>query len=161
MKVIEEHVDLSEKALKSLVKIDFSDTFSTTNHQDSIAEITRKIFGQSPVWIRTLFTIRNFLVRLIGLKNEKPSDYNVGLAVGQYIGFFKVFSVDKTEILLGADDTHLNFRALIQNTSTANYNIKVTTLVAYNNQKGRYYMRFILPFHRIVVKSMVRQAYQN
>lgn len=161
MKVIEEHIEPDENAVKSLTKIDFYDTFSTTNHQDSIAEVTRRIFGKSPIWIRILFTIRNFMVRLIGLKNEKPDDYSVGLTVGQYIGFFKVFSVDQNAILLGADDTHLNFRAFIQNTPASAYNIKVTTLVAYNNQKGRYYMRFILPFHRIVVKSMVRQAYQN
>lgn len=161
MKVIEEAFTSSEKALNSLTKIDFSDTFSTTNHVNSITEIASLLFGQSPKWIRTLFGIRNFLVRIIGLKNEKPHDYCPGLTVGHYIGFFKIFAIEDTEIILGADDSHLNFRAVIQNTHDPSYNIKVTTLVGYNNRKGRIYMWFIKPFHRIVVKNMVRQAYRE
>lgn len=159
MKVIKETYLPAEKALNSLITIDFSDTFSTTNHINSITEIALLLFGQSPKWIRILFRIRSFLVRFIGLKNEKPLDYNPGITVGQYIGFFKVFAIEEDEIILGADDSHLNFRAVIQNTHTTLYNIKVTTLVHYNNRKGRFYMWLIKPFHRIVVKNMVRQAY--
>ncbi|WP_347070131.1 DUF2867 domain-containing protein [Flavobacterium sp. WV_118_3] len=161
MKVIEVTYMPGEKVLSNLTRIDFSDTFATTNHINSITEITQLIFGRSPKWIRALFAVRNFIVRFIGLKNNKPADYKVGFEIGHYIGFFRIFSITENEMLLGADDTHLNFRAVITNSQTPLYNIKVTTLVSYNNRKGRIYMQFIKPFHRMVVKNMVRQAYKN
>ncbi|MEO4005066.1 DUF2867 domain-containing protein [Flavobacterium sp. CAU 1735] len=161
MKVIEVNYTPGENAISSLTRIDFSDTFATTNHTNSITEITQLIFGRSPKWIRALFAVRNFMVRFIGLKNDKPADYNVGFEVGHYIGFFRIFSITENEMLLGADDTHLNFRAVITSSQTPLYNIKVTTLVSYNNRKGRMYMQFIKPFHRMVVKNMVQQAYKN
>ena len=60
---------------------------------------------------------------------------------------------------MGADDKHLKFRVSIFKASKQQYNINVTTLVEYNNRMGQVYMTLIRPFHHIVVKSMVKQAY--
>nr|WP_167897609.1 DUF2867 domain-containing protein [Wenyingzhuangia aestuarii] len=75
--------------------------------------------------------------------------------------FFTIYKVDETEVIVGANDHHLNFRALINNTKSKTYNIKVTTLVQYHNRKGVVYMRLIKPFHKLVVKRMVQQAFKD
>lgn len=158
-KVIEEKIHLSEKAGRLFSKIDFADTFSTTNHIDNIHKISNLIFNTSPKWITVLFKIRNKLANFIGLKNVVPTNYNNEFKIGGYIKFFKIYDIAENEIILGANDSHLNFRAIINITKAKTHNIKVTTLVKYNNTKGKIYMSLIKPFHRLVVMRMVKQAY--
>jgi hypothetical protein len=160
-KVIEEKIELTDEQKKILLKIDFVDTFSTTNHINNIEEITNLVFNTTPKWINSLFAIRNKIASLFGLKTEMPSDYNENYKVGGYVKFFKIFSISDNEVILGADDSHLNFRAVINNDKSDSYNIKVITLVEYNNLKGKIYMGIIKPFHRQIVKIMVTNAYKQ
>lgn len=160
-KVIEQPTLLDTKQKKLLSKIDFSDTFATTNHTNTIEELSKLIFNTTPKWVAWLFILRNKVVGLFGLKNEIPSDYHENFEVDGYIGFFKIFSISETEIILGANDKHLDFRAIITKDKALDYNIKVITLVSYNNTFGKIYMTIIKPFHRIVVKNLVKNAYKN
>lgn len=48
---------------KALTRIDYWDTFSTTNSTDDIQTVSYKIFGQAPAYVRSLFALRNFLDR--------------------------------------------------------------------------------------------------
>lgn len=159
--VKKERTQVSNSAKTGLGSIDFSDTFSTTNHQNTLEEIALLIFDKSPKWVRTLFGIRNSLVKFIGLKTSIPEDYSPKFEVGGYLGFFKIYGIRENEVILGKNDSHLNFRAVIFNSKEALYNIKVTTLVEYNNAKGKIYMFLIRPFHEMVVKRMVQQAYKT
>lgn len=156
--VIEEQTKLTASQNQLFQKIDFHDTFATTNHEDTLEEITNHIFNTTPNWIKALFTLRNNIARLIGLKTEIPKDYNENFKVGGYLKKFKIYALSENEVILGADDTHLNFRAIVMNNHKAVFNIKVITLVEYNNQKGKIYMGFIKPFHRLVVRRMVKNA---
>lgn len=160
-KVIEEKIELAIKHEQWLSNIDFIDTFSTTNHVNNIQEITDLVFNTTPTWIKFLFALRNKIVGIFGLKTGKPTDFNEDFKVGGYVKFFKIYSIAENEIVLGADDTHLNFRALVINTKSECYNIQVTTLVQYNNLLGRGYMAVIKPFHRQVVKRMVMNAFKG
>ena len=160
-KVIEEKIRLTDNQKDLLTKIDFVDTFSTTNHINNIEEITNLVFNTTTKWVNSLFVLRNKIVGLFGLKTEIPNDYNENYKVGGYVRFFKIYSISDTEVILGADDSHLNFRALINNDKSGSYNIKVTTLVEYNNLKGKIYMSIIKPFHRQIVKRMVKNAYRE
>lgn len=157
-KVIEEHKELTSEMTELLTTIHFTDTFSTTNHRDNIKDITNLIFNTSPKWLELLFKLRNNLVKIIGLQTDIPKDYNETFEVGGYVKFFKIYSISNRQVVLGADDSHLNFRAIIENDTYKNYNIKVTTLVQFNNKKGKIYMNIIKPFHRLVVKKMVKNA---
>jgi hypothetical protein len=162
MKLVkEEHPPLTKDLKNLLPNIDFFDTFSTTNHVDSLELISNKIFNTTPKWVAILFSIRNHIANLIGLKHEIPKDYNEDFKIGGYIKFFRIFNIKEDEIILGANDKHLNFRAIISKTLDASYNIKVTTLVEYNNRLGKIYMTIVKPFHRIVVKRMVKNAYRS
>lgn len=159
--VKEEHAPLSQDLKNLLPKIDFFDIFSTTNHVDSLEVISNKIFNTTPTWIAFLFKIRNSIANIIGLKYELPADFNENFKVGGYIKFFKIFDITEHQVVLGADDKHLNFKAVITRTTEASYNIKVTTLVEYNNHLGKVYMTIVKPFHRIVIKRMIKNAYQK
>jgi len=160
-KVIEENTRLTDNQKKLLTKIDFIDCFSTTNHRDNIEEITNLIFSSTPKWVNSLFVLRNKIVGLFGLKTDILYEDNENFKVGGYINFFKIYSISDVEVILGLDDSHLNFRALINNNSANTYNIKVITLVEYNNIKGKIYMTIIKPFHRLIVKRMVKNAYRE
>ncbi len=160
-KVIEEKIELTGEQKRLLSNIDFVDTFSTTNHINNIEEIINLVFNSTPKWINSLFAIRNKIAGIFGLKTEMPNDYNENYKVGGYIKFFKIFSISDSEVILGADDSHLNFRAVINNDKSDSYNIKVITLVEYNNLKGKIYMGIIKPFHRQIVKRMVKNAYKQ
>lgn len=158
MKVKVESIPESEGIKNALPTIDFTDTFSTTNHEDDLATISNLVFGTVPKWIEFLLKLRNSIVKVFGLKVEKPTDFHTNFKVGGYVGFFKIYSIRENEIILGADDKHLNFRVSIYNSNEREFNIKVTTLVEYNNNFGRWYMAIVKPFHHIVVKVMVKQA---
>ena len=99
------------------------------------------------------------MVGLIGLKTSFPERSGNNFKEGEYVGFFKIYKILENEVILGADDNHLNFRVSIYNSRELQFNIKVTTLVQYHNLKGKAYMFFIKPFHRIVLKSLINQAY--
>lgn len=159
-KVKEVNTELTDEQKNLLSKVDFSDTFSTTNQVDNIERITKLIFNTTPKWIKLLFKLRNSLAALVGLKTVKPDDYREGFIVDDYVNFFRIYAICDNEIVIGADDSHLNFRAIIHNTRSESYNIHVITLVEYNNLKGRIYMGIIKPFHRLVVKRMVKNAYR-
>lgn len=156
--VKEEIVPANLQVFQHVSKVDFSDTFAITNHEDSLQEIAMKVFGEAPPFVRFLFRLRNALVKFIGLKASLPPDYNVRFQPGGYVGFFKIYDILENEIILGADDAHLNFRASIFNSREDAYNIKVTTVVQFNNLTGKIYMFVVKPFHRLVVKQMLKNA---
>ncbi len=145
---------------QALSRIDFTDTFSTTNHKDSLENIAHLIFGTMPKWVAFLMRLRNTIVKMFGLKTDMDKDFKPQYKPGESLGFIKVFSVEDDEILLGADDKHLDFRVSIFNSEEHQHNIKVTTLVKYNNLFGKIYMALIRPFHVVIVKRMVKQAYK-
>ena len=108
-KVVEERPYLTDQSKDLLSKIDFVDTFATTNHVNSIEEITKMVFDNPPSWVIRIMKLRNQLVRLVGLKTEIPHDSQNGLKVGSYLGFFKIYKITENEIVMGSDDSHLDF----------------------------------------------------
>jgi len=158
-KVIEESLHFPKDQKHLFRKVDFQDTFSTVNHKDSLKTIAQLIFNSPPKWVIFLMGLRNTIVGLFGLTTSMPDDYNEDFIEGAYVSFFKIYGIKEHEIILGADDTHLNFRAIIQRKNEEQYNIKITTLVEFNNRFGRIYMALIKPFHRVIIKALVKKAY--
>lgn len=159
MKTVREPVTSFDEMKDLLENLEYADTYATTNRENSLEEVANLIFSYAPMWIRSLLKVRNFMVRLAGLKAVVPEGDAPKLKEGGYVGLFKVFCLNTDEIVLGLDDKHLNFRVRIWDNTAEKYNIKVTTLVAYNNWFGRAYMTLIKPFHHLVVRRMVGQAY--
>ena len=91
--------------------------------------------------------------RLATLSNEANADR---------IGIFKVYGKSETEIVLGEDDKHLDFRLSVLRTPdlspTLGGQLTVSTVVHCHNLLGRAYISVIAPFHRLVVKASLRRA---
>ena len=62
-------------------------------------------------------------------------------------------------LVAGFDDHHLDFRVVVDVAASGEgQEVTATTLVRTNNWLGRAYLAIILPFHRLVVRSLLRQV---
>lgn len=108
-------------------------------------------------WIRALTRLHDALVAPAGVK----STHTIAAAAhGGTIGFFPVLSQTATEIVLGADDRHLDFRAAIalQADDGGRRELIAVTVVHCHNRFGRCYLAAIKPFHRLIVKANMERA---
>ena len=140
-----------------LVGAQFSDAFSITiNHAALDARsAAEKMLAHSPRWIATLMALRDILVTPFGLRTSSSSNR----FPANRIGIFPVLSETSARLIAGFDDKHLDFRVVVDVTpSEPDQRVTATTLVLTHNRLGRAYLAIILPFHRLVVRSMLRQV---
>jgi hypothetical protein len=113
-----------------------------------------RMFERSPRWVEALLALRNLLVAPFGLKSSGVGD-NSGLGM---VGLFPVISETPERLVAGFDDIHLDFRVVIDVASAGtSRQVTATTLVRTHNWLGRTYLAVIMPFHRQVVKAMLRR----
>ncbi len=127
---------------------DFADAFSmTVPRRDLDARIlSAEFFSTPPAWASALMDLRNTIMGRLGYKAPK-------IRTG-----FPVVSESETEVISGLDDGHLDFRALMRIDPDANGSrITLTTAVRTHNRMGRAYLAIIMPFHKLIVRSMMRQ----
>lgn len=142
----------------------YSGSFIDKNNTVSSKELVIAFFMAAPEWVGILFTLRNKIVSVFGLKTGKKSkDFqsileNFEGKKGESIGLFKVFDRTENELILGEDDTHLDFRIsfLLEPRSDIEKNITISTTVIFNNWMGRLYFMPVKPFHKVIVKKMLR-----
>jgi hypothetical protein len=133
----------------------FSDAFSITVDDDLDARhaAERMMTGKS-WWIDMLLALRNVIVAPFGLKDGKHKNASLDI-----IGIFPVVSETPERLIAGFDDKHLDFRVVVDvSGAKPAQSVTATTLVMTHNLLGRIYLAVIMPFHRIVVKSMLRQV---
>ena len=115
----------------------------------------QRMMGRSPRWIETLLSLRNTLVAPFGLKTSGDGEK----AAGGLIGIFPVLSETPDRLVAGFDDSHLDFRVVVDAvTAGQGQQVTATTLVRTHNWLGRIYLAIILPFHRLIVRTMLRQV---
>ena len=123
--------------------------------------LARFIFSQQAPWVTALMTLRDLLVSAFGLKTTKHLASLGGNPRGR-VGIFRIYSTSDTEIVLGEDDQHLDFRVSVlcagEPASAGPRRVVVSTVVQCHNRLGRAYIRLIAPFHRQVVQSGLRRA---
>lgn len=120
--------------------------------------LARFIFAHQAPWIGRLMAVRDTLVAGFGLKTAKHlATLDTGSAAGR-IGIFKIYSTSPTEIVLGEDDRHLDFRLSVLCSGGAKRRLTLSTVVHCHNRLGRLYIFLIAPFHRLVVQSSLRSA---
>jgi hypothetical protein len=117
-------------------------------------EATRRMMERSPRWAETLLSIRNLVAAPFGLKTsgegEKPPR--------EMIGIFPIISETPDRLVAGFNDKHLDFRLVVDvAVIAAGQRVTATTLVKMHNRFGRAYLTLILPFHRLIVASMLRK----
>jgi hypothetical protein len=111
-----------------------------------------RMIEDGPRWIDALMVLRNAIVAPFGLKTGAP-DQSPG---ANRIGIFPVVSETPDRIVAGFNDSHLDFRVVVDVGSGAGgRQVTATTLVLTHNWLGRAYLATIMPFHRLVVRSML------
>ena len=103
------------------------------------------VFSQLPCWVNWLLKLRNILVKPLGLDTEsRISD--------------QVSERNENEIIWGMADKHLNFHVSMWCGSHKNgkQELRITTVVKYNNLIGKLYFFIIRPFHKIIIYSMLK-----
>lgn len=124
--------------------------------------LARFIFAHQAPWIRTLISVRDGLVGGLGLKSAKHLT-SLGASSGAgRLSIFKIYSTSPTEVVLGEDDKHLDFRlsvlCSVPAPPRATRHLVLSTVVHCHNRLGRLYIFLIAPFHRLVVRSSLRSA---
>jgi hypothetical protein len=124
--------------------------------------LARFIFSQQPRWIGNLTALRDLLVAGFGLKTTRQLRAAGQGAPASRVGPFKVYSNGPTEVVLGEDDKHLDFRLSVlcagQPVPGAQRHLVLSTVVHCHNRLGRFYLLVISPFHRLVVRASLRRA---
>ncbi len=120
------------------------------------------IFSQQAPWINKLMAVRDAVVGRFGLKTAKQLTSLGAQSKTGRIGIFKVYSTSPTEVVLGEDDKHLDFRLSVlcshQTSTGATCRLTLSTVVHCHNRLGRLYILVIAPFHRLVVQSSLNRA---
>ncbi|MBC7957738.1 MAG: DUF2867 domain-containing protein [Cytophagales bacterium] len=124
--------------------------------------LARFILSHQPSWVGVLTKVRDLLVAGFGLKTAKHLASLAGGAPADRAGIFKVYSVSETEIIVGEDDRHLDFRVSVfcalESAPQASRQLVVSTVVQCHNRLGRVYIFLIAPFHRMVVRASLLHA---
>lgn len=136
-------------------KIDFADSYRIESLKDEeIKEVYLKLLSNNSTFIKSLMSFRNKIMSLFGFKTEIKHSNNIkDIRVGNKVGFFTIYYIDEHEIIAGEKDKHLDFCVSFYKKDT---NLTVTTLVQYNNFFGKIYMNLVKPFHKFVVKNMLK-----
>ena len=104
-------------------------------------------FSRFPKWIGWLMNFRNAIVKPLGLDTATR---------------FTDMVLDKNlhEEILGMPDKHLDFHVSMWcgEYHEGKQELRITTVVKYNNWLGRAYFFIIRPFHGIIVKSILKHV---
>ena len=111
----------------------------------------RSAFERMPWWVGPLMAIRNLAVLPFGLKG----DPDAAADDRERIGMFPVVSRQPSQVVLGFDDRHLDFRIVVESDRLTDErtSVRVMTLVKRHNRLGRFYLAAIMPFHKLIVAS--------
>ena len=132
-------------------------------------QLARCIMLNQPPWVAALMKLRDGLVARLGLKTASDLTASGASGAVQRVGIFRIYSANATEIVLGEDDKHLNFRLSVlcsehgieqpQPQLEPQPRLVTVSTVAYcHNAFGRAYIFAIASFHRAIVQASLRRA---
>jgi hypothetical protein len=137
----------------------FADAFRVTVPDAGLdaRSAAERIFGRSPRWVNALLDLRNRIVAPFGLKTSAEREAKAG----RMVGMFPVLSETPERLVAGFDDHHLDFRVVVDVAPAGSgREVTATTLVLTHNWFGRAYLTAILPFHRMIAKTLLGQVSQ-
>jgi hypothetical protein len=151
--------------LRECMYRDFSDSFAMTlnNPNITIDEVVNCFFTTSPNIVVRIMQLRDFMVRCVGLKtgafvkDKEALSFKPG--TGQ--GLFKMYQCNEHEAIVGSDDKHLNFRtSLYVKPSGRKTEVLISTVVVVNNNLGNCYLKVVAPFHKMMVRLIMKNMYE-
>ena len=168
-RVLEVAVPDGSKVRQAVGAVHFCDAYAApVSHRGvTVSEAYKAVFAYSPQWVRALMKVRGWIVAPFGLlhptqemkRTVEEGFPQAGYEVGKRAGAFTIQSIAPDELIAGEDDKHLDFRvSVFKATKQGAETITVSTVVQINNAFGRWYLRLIKPFHRIIVRAMLQNA---
>lgn len=145
-------------AAAALPGVSFADAYRIVRTAPSLTamQAAEAVFNSMPGWTRALMAIRNAVMRPFGVKTSATQAGRPGQTM---IGLFPVLRESPRHLLLGFDDSHLDFRITVAlDDAEGATAITVTTAVLTHNALGRVYLAAILPFHRLIVRTLLSRA---
>jgi hypothetical protein len=135
-----------------------------TRKELGIVDIFLGIFAHHPRWMRLLLIVRNTVASLAGLNAPTASEIlNVEIrdryAVGEKIGVWHIFSLSENEVVAGGNDKHMDFRlSVLKMPDREGPSVVVSTICTVHNPAGKFYLFFVVPFHRYGVRKLMANA---
>ncbi len=173
MKVHQVDIPSHSALLKDSKTYDYVDSyqslFTDIDNNITCEDIGRAFFSSAPNWTTSLFTLRNKIVGIFGLKTAaKPKNRAALLQQfrcepGDRLGFFRVYEKSEDEVIMGEDDKHLNFRVSLmkEEKMDGGKNLTISTVVEFNNWFGRLYFMPVKPFHKLIVPTMLKATLKH
>ncbi|MBN9527259.1 MAG: DUF2867 domain-containing protein [Alphaproteobacteria bacterium] len=117
--------------------------------------IAGRLMARPPAFFRVLLKLRDAIMARFGVKTTAALRRDSR----PRIDFFPVISRAPHEIVLGEDDRHLDFRLSVL--LGPDDQVIATTAVRCHNTLGRVYLAAILPFHVLIVRTLLRRLAQS
>lgn len=143
----------------------YTDAFSCnfcTDKELTADDIQIAVWTDWPAWIKCMFSIRNSIVKIVGLKgdNRDPEEIKDCIRNSKDLGMFSIADKSQNETVVKLSDKHLDAYMSVYLTNTENNHRSVTviTIVDIHNRLGYIYFYTIAPFHKIVVKGMLKHV---
>jgi hypothetical protein len=145
---------------------ELADAFAITLPPDAPADINtlaHQVLARPPRWFRWLLTCRDLMVRPFGIQSSAQMRAKLVAEGTPHIDFFPVLAVEANELIVGANDSHLDFRIAVvhrqrRETPTNQKEVVLASVVRCHNRTGKLYITLIAPFHRLVVRAMLKRA---
>lgn len=144
----------------------FSDCFETADPfpDTSALQSWLDMVARTPGWMRALMALRNRLVRMVGLKDvgqlhDGTRRTTAGYRLGDQVSFFEIRHLGEHEVVMGADDLHLNVLvSLHKRMQDGQAVLAISSVVHIHNALGHTYMAVVAPFHRRVVRTLLARV---
>jgi hypothetical protein len=147
---------------------DYVDVFGTETIDDERLtpdNLLIAFWTDFPKWVQMLFKLRDWLVKPFGLKtNADEKDFRHKFEeVIRNGGRFQLMNVlvkSANEIVVQLADTHLTAEMSVHNEKSNGNRLKIyfITIVHFHNVLGKVYFFFVRPFHKIIVKTMMKRS---
>jgi hypothetical protein len=161
--VIETNVPGDSLLYATLASADFYDAYEAplSDQVMTPTEIFLRAVHGTPRWVARLMSIRNLIVRQLGLKDVGAMDDVADRVPGEYqigdrLGIFTIFGKTDNELVLGIDDSHLDVRvSVFRSRNDRPMRYVVSTVVKVHNWFGRLYMVPVSRVHPVVAKALM------
>ncbi|NMA74727.1 MAG: DUF2867 domain-containing protein [Bacteroidales bacterium] len=143
---------------------DYSDSFEcnfASSKEIKADDVQIAFWSAKPIWINWLFKLRNLLVKPFKLDSNVDShseDLKNAIRTGKPHAGISIPAKSENETVLQVDDKHLTFYVSVQikDKDKNSRCIIVSTLVCYHNTMGKCYFAIICPFHKIIVRNILK-----
>lgn len=154
-----------DSLVNTFLPTNYSDAFScdfNTAKEITADDIQVAFWTKWPKWIERLFRIRNLIVKVVGLKGDSSNAGMIEDCIRNNKEYkeFSVVCKSKNETVVKLSDKHLDayMSIYISDIQGKQRSVASITVVDIHNWLGYIYFYSICPFHKIVVKGMLKEV---